>query len=129
MWTKVLEFLAYTFAFLALFFISYSFQKVSIQCFIKATKGKSTFRNRRDKKRFKQTFAGRYLFLDFKDCLPKWRYGCFFLAMACCLLLYVMMLMICVSGQKPIYRFFSWTLPTVLICNLAQAYPYLYSSR
>ena len=129
MWTKMLEFLAYTFAFLALFFISYSFQKVSIQSFIKANKGKSTFRNRRDKKRFKQTFAGRYLFLDFKDCLPKWRYGCFFLSIVCCFVLYVLMLMIWVGGQKPIYRCFSWVFPTILICNLIQAYPDLYNLR
>ena len=118
----VVEFFAYTFAGVGMFIASYLVHLGTISHFCGAIIGKWEVKARRNKTQRRQTFAGRYLFLDFRDCLSKWRYACYYLAMLLCIAEYVIMLLILVDPQEPFYRqLLGYTFRSILALNVVPA--------
>ena len=120
--SRIPEFFAYTFAGLGLFFISYFAHFGSTYYYCRSRIGKWEVQARLNRRQQKRTFAGRYLFLDFRDCLPKWRYACYYIAMVLCVVSYVCMLLVLYDPQEPFYRHLvGQTFRAILLCNILPA--------
>ena len=118
----VVEFFAYTFAGFGLLLVSYLAHLGSVYFFCCSRIGKWEVQARLNRRQQKRTFAGRYLFLDFRDCLPKWRYACYYIAMVLCVVSYVCMLLSLFDPQEPFYRHLVGLIfPVVMLCNIIPA--------
>ena len=105
-----------------MFIVSYLAHLGNISYFCSTIIGKWEVKARRDKTQRRQTFAGRYLFLDFRDCLPKWRYACYYLAMLLSIVGYGLLLVILVYPREPFYRqLLGYTYRSTLILNVVPA--------
>ena len=118
--------LIYSFVFFTLLIASYFLFLFSCKSYV----GMEVFQNRRDKKLKKQTFWGRYLFLDFSDFLPKYYYICFFFSIAGTIGLYVCMLLSIPNETIRLYRTVGgYMFRLVLLCDVIPSLPHFLARR
>lgn len=117
---------------LLVFFWSYLCHNATFVFYIKTYVGKTTYRSRRNRKKHPQTFAGRYLYMDFRDCVPKRYYIFYFSSMISCVILYIVWLRIWANPEElrsTTGDIFFGVLSFIVACNVLPGLPFVLRNR
>ena len=118
---------------LLVFFWSYLCHNATFVFYIKTYVGKTTYRNRRNRKKHPQTFAGRYLYMDFRDCVPKRYYVYYFVSMISCVVFYIAWLWMTPTstGERNAMAGNIWiySLSFIVACNILPGLPFVLRNR